>query len=387
MAADASKYGITQPLDEAPPHDGDEDSSAALVTVLKALGVYESQEGSRRRASLIDDVAAECQHWCREEWLLQGNDHDSSPRCELRTFGSVKLDVHTPDADIDLVLVAPRHCTRTAFFDRLAKRLENREDVGEGRVMPVRDAYTPVLKFRMTTTDVDLLFAPLGLEKLPEPLDIMDDSLMNGLDDVSVRSLNGARVAEYLLDLVPDQSVFRVALRAIKKWARCKGLYSNVLGLLGGINCAILVAFVCQKYPLKDPAVVLEKFFRIMEVWEWPNPIMLRQPSADDARAWNPRCLCSVRFAATAPSERESAPRRHRRGRSERERAPRHAIDAITTTQAQPPRPRPPRAHRHAGAPVDEFVVQHRRAPAARHQGGAGARYIGDAADPEARPQ
>ena len=219
-------------------------------------------------------------------------------RCELRTFGSVKLDVHTPDADIDLVLVAPRHCTRTAFFDRLAKRLENREDVGEGRVMPVRDAYTPVLKFRMNTTDVDLLFAPLDLEKLPEPLDIMDDSLMNGLDDVSVRSLNGARVAEYLLDLVPDQSVFRVALRAIKKWARCKGLYSNVLGLLGGINCAILVAFVCQKYPLKDPAVVLEKFFRIMEVWEWPNPIMLRQPSADDARAWNPRCVCSVCWGA-----------------------------------------------------------------------------------------
>jgi len=326
MAADASKYGITQPLDEAPPHDGDEDSSAALVTVLKALGVYESQEGSRRRASLIDDVAAECQHWCREEWLLQGNDHDSSPRCELRTFGSVKLDVHTPDADIDLVLVAPRHCTRTAFFDRLAKRLENREDVGEGRVMPVRDAYTPVLKFRMSTTDVDLLFAPLDLEKLPEPLDIMDDSLMNGLDDVSVRSLNGARVAEYLLDLVPDQSVFRVALRAIKKWARCKGLYSNVLGLLGGINCAILVAFVCQKYPLKDPAVVLEKFFRIMEVWEWPNPIMLRQPSADDARAWNPRCLCSVPLScvattastldnagstpATAPTSRPSSRRR-----------------------------------------------------------------------------
>ena len=160
-------------------------------------------------------------------------------------------------------------------------------------MMPVRDVYTPVLKFRMNTTDVDLLFAPLDLEKLPDPLAIMDDSLMNGLDDVSVRSLNGARVAEYLLDLVPDQSVFRVALRAIKKWARCKGLYSNVLGLLGGINCAILVAFVCQKYPLKDPAVVLEKFFRIMEVWEWPNPIMLRQPSADDARAWNPR-YCAV---------------------------------------------------------------------------------------------
>ena len=72
MAADASKYGITQPLDEAPPHDGDEDSSAAFVTVSTALGVYESQEGSRRRASLIDDVAAECQHWCREDGSCRG---------------------------------------------------------------------------------------------------------------------------------------------------------------------------------------------------------------------------------------------------------------------------------------------------------------------------
>ena len=27
----------------------------------------------------------------------------------------------------------------------------------------------------------------------------------------------------------------------------------------------------------------------MLEAWDWPNPIMLRQPSADDARAWNPR--------------------------------------------------------------------------------------------------
>ena len=84
---------------------------------------------------------------------------------------------------------------------------------------------------------------------------------MNGLDDVSVRSLERCPSHKaHLLDLVPDQSVFRVAPVLIKKWARCKGLYSNVLGLLGGINCAILVAFVCQKYPLKDPAVVVENF-------------------------------------------------------------------------------------------------------------------------------
>lgn len=361
--ADATTYlGITPPMDASDGAPGDETSSEALVTVLKALGVYESEEGSRRRSSLIDDVAAECQSWCREEWLLQGNDAESAPKCELRTFGSVRLEVHAPDADVDVVLVAPRHCTRTAFFDRLVKRLEARDDVGVGRVMPVRDAYTPVLKFRMASTDVDLLFAPLAVEKLPEPLDIMDDALLRGLDDVSVRSLNGARVAEQLLGLVPDASVFRVALRAIKKWARCKGLYSNVLGLLGGINCAILVAFVCQRYPLSHPAVVVEKFFRLMETWQWPNPIMLTPPSADDARAWNPRCGRRVVQGCLRLDMVDGVAVESTRTGRHRERAATPRPRA--TTQAQPARPRPLGPHRDAGPPLHELELQHRRAAA-----------------------
>ena len=73
----------------------------------------------------------------------------------------------------------------------------------------------------------------------------LDDADLIGLDEAGVRSLNGVRVAQYLLQLVPDVDAFRLTLRAVKEWAVVHGLYSNVLGFLGGVNWAILVAWVC----------------------------------------------------------------------------------------------------------------------------------------------
>jgi poly(A) polymerase len=77
----------------------------------------------------------------------------------------------------------------------------------------------------------------------------------------------------------------------VKRWARAKGLYSNVLGLLGGVNCAILVAFVCQRYPRAGPATIVGRFFRIFDAWDWPNPVLINDPAParSAASSWNPR--------------------------------------------------------------------------------------------------
>ena len=45
---------------------------------------------------------------------------------------------------------------------------------------------------------------------------------------------------------MPDVTRFRILLRLVKAWAKSQGLYGNMVGFLGGVSWAILVAKVCQ---------------------------------------------------------------------------------------------------------------------------------------------
>lgn len=105
----------------------------------------------------------------------------------------------------------------------------------------------------------------------------VDDTLLVGLDEASIRSINGVRVAQYLLSTVGRNQLenFRLTLRAVKEWARVHGLYSNVLGFLGGVNWAILVCWICQKNPHGTPSELLRAFFRRFSTWRWPDPIRI----------------------------------------------------------------------------------------------------------------
>lgn len=69
---------------------------------------------------------------------------------------------------------------------------------------------------------MDLLFARLALPVIQSNLTLSDVSLLKNLDTKCVRSLNGCRVTDAILSLVPNQESFRLALRAIKVWAKSK---------------------------------------------------------------------------------------------------------------------------------------------------------------------
>lgn len=78
----------------------------------------------------------------------------------------------------------------------------------------------PVIKMKFDNIEIDMLFARLLLKEIPESMDLRDDLLLKNLDQKCVRSLNGCRVTDEILRLVPNIENFRLALRTIKLWAK-----------------------------------------------------------------------------------------------------------------------------------------------------------------------
>ena len=142
------------------------------------------------------------------------------------------------------------------------------------------------------------MFARLALQTIPEDLDLRDDSLLKNLDIRCIRSLNGCRVTDEILHLVPNIDNFRLTLRAIKLWAKCHNIYSNILGILGGVSWAMLVARTCQLYPNAIASTLVRKFFLVFSEWEWPNPVLLKEPEERNLNlpVWDPRVNPSDRY-------------------------------------------------------------------------------------------
>jgi poly(A) polymerase len=271
-------YGVAVPFSTDGPSMLETQQSDAMEDYLFSCGaIYETPAGERMRVAVIEKLRAIVRDWATElgkekavppEYLADGGG------IQLRIFGSTRLGVHNSDSDIDILCLAPSFVTRNDFFTSFRDLVASRGDIES--LLSVPDAYTPVIKFILDGQAVDMVFAALKLPVLTNALDILDVRCLNGLDDASVRSINGSRVAEWICRLVPDTENFCSTLRVIKYWARQRGVYSNMLGFLGGINYAILVALICQLYVRACPSTLVQKFFEVYCMWQWPNPVMLR---------------------------------------------------------------------------------------------------------------
>lgn len=156
----------------------------------------------------------------------------------------------------------------------------------------VTDAFVPIIKFEYSGISIDLIFSRIIQKQLPPDFkDLKDSGLLRGLDEAELRSLNGTRVTDEILTLVPEQSTFKLALRAIKLWAQRRAVYANIMGFPGGVAWAMLVARVCQLYPKATPSVIVNKFFLVISQWRWPQPVLLKPIESGPlpVRVWNPR--------------------------------------------------------------------------------------------------
>ncbi|XP_062229024.1 nuclear poly(A) polymerase 4-like isoform X2 [Phragmites australis] len=248
------QYGITKPISLLGPVEADLHRTAELEKFLVEAGLYESAEESAKREAVLGELDKVVKDWVKQLTSQRGYTDQmvEESNAVLFTFGSYRLGVHGPWADIDALCVGPSYVNREEdFFMVLHDILAQTEDVTE--LQPVPDAHVPVMKFKFHGISIDLLYASVSLLVVP-----------------------------------PN---FRTTLRCLKYWATRRGVYSNVTGFLGGVNWALLVARVCQLYPNAVPSMLVSRFFRVFTQWQWPNPVMLCSIEEDEVGfpVWDPR--------------------------------------------------------------------------------------------------
>uniref|UniRef100_A0A4W5Q3F3 Poly(A) polymerase n=1 Tax=Hucho hucho TaxID=62062 RepID=A0A4W5Q3F3_9TELE len=287
-------YGITSSISMAFPREVDHQYTHKLSEAMKPFGVFEDEDELNHRLAVLGKL-----NTFVKEWIAEISETKNLPPSAITnvggkifTFGSYRLGVHTKGADIDALCVSPRHVERTDFFDSFFAKLKLHEEIKDLRVRQKK------INSQDNICIIDLLFARLALQSIPDNLDLRGDSHLRNLDIRCIRSLNGCRVTDEILYLVPNKENFRLTLRAIKLWAKRRGIYSNMLGFLGGVSWAMLVARTCQLYPNAVAATLVHKFFLVFSKWEWPNPVLLKQPEDSNLNlpVWDPRVNPSDRY-------------------------------------------------------------------------------------------
>ncbi|KHG25025.1 hypothetical protein F383_00929 [Gossypium arboreum] len=225
-------HGITKPISLAGPVEADIQWNTELEKFLIESGLFESKEGSSKREEVLGHITEIVNSWVKQLTRQKGYTDQmvEEANAVIFTFGSYRLGVHGPGADIDTLCVGPSYVNREEdFFIILHDILAEMEEVTE--LQPVPDAYVPRMKFKFQGISIDLLYASISLLVVPDDLDISQGFVLVNVDEQTV----GCRVANQILKLVPNV---------------------EVAGFLGGVNWALLVARLCQLYPNAIPSML-----------------------------------------------------------------------------------------------------------------------------------
>ena len=240
----------------------------------------DTTEGMALRNEVLEILRDMLKTWIKFMAVANGipaEDADSCGGC-IFVSGSFRLGVCVSGSDIDVICVVPSFCGGEEpghFFKSFFDQLNAREDVTN--LVPIPGAAVPMIAFMMRGIDIDLIpsirpsaDATLDLEQL------LVDQVLQGVDEKSARALNGPRVTEILYLLTEhNYDHFRLCLRCLRFWSKKRGIYSNKLGYLGGVNFAILAAKAVQWIPKGSAFTLMQYVFQMMITHPWPNEIRL----------------------------------------------------------------------------------------------------------------
>ena len=224
---------------------------SSLSQCLEKQNTDESSLGNTQRSLVLSILSKSFTSWCSEGRILP--------------IGSYKLGVHSADSDMDLVCLAPLRYPRHEFQQDFYLRVQSLPEVNY--CYGIFRAKVPLIKLIIQGIRIDLQYA-----NTDQDLSSFRPEL---LDEATLLSLNAYKNNELLLSLVPNVDNFRGLLRTVRLWAKKRGVYSGILGFLGGAAWALLCAKICILYPSVSEVELVRNFFKVYSQWDWTVPVCL----------------------------------------------------------------------------------------------------------------
>jgi poly(A) polymerase Pap1 len=279
--------------------EGESSSCAKELMHCVDLLVPSSADDRLRKIRVIRILARIVNRWVRAITHRRTEGRVVYETATILVGGSWRLGVDSAKSDLDIVCLVPDLVRSEDFFRSLPRQLERWQGVSE--LVVISAATVPRMTFRHHGVLVDLLLCRFSnATKLPDPTKesggekrlewehqhpwpalektVACTSFLKGLDVPSAMSVNGPRAVLQIMQLLPSESknAYKKALRAVRVWAQRRLLYCNKVGFLGGINWAILMAWVCQRYPKETcPVRLFLRLLGIFALWQWPKPVLL----------------------------------------------------------------------------------------------------------------
>ena len=286
-----------QPMSEDRPTADDLHLSHTMFQYIEVASPPETPEGQQHRLDCLNTLKKMLKEWVKQMAVESGIPEEDAESCGGNIFisGSFRLGVCGPGSDIDVICLVPDFCGGEPpgpFFGSFLDSIRAREDVTN--VVAIPDAVVPMIGLCLRGVEIDLLISVRATADatLERPELLLDDSVLQGVDDKSTKALNGPRVTEILYLLTEhNYEHFRLCLRCLRYWSKQRGIYSNKLGYLGGVNFAILAAKAVQYYPYGSAFTLMQNVFEMMVQWKWPTEIRLTKkynPGVGDHDQWDP---------------------------------------------------------------------------------------------------
>ncbi|EGR27268.1 nuclear poly polymerase npap nucleotidyltransferase protein binding, putative [Ichthyophthirius multifiliis] len=241
--------------------------SQKILNILeKEYNYSETEEEIKQKDKKVQKLREIILNWISQ--VAEEKQIDFKYNGDLLIFGSYKLKVNQKNSDIDAVCFVPSFVEcKKHFFGDLFHILSQKKEVED--IFSIQHTSVPLIKMRYFGIPFDISFSKQSQSQFKSDLDIKSIQILQGMDEKSIRALNGYRVAEWFNQNIKNKDTFKKALKCIKLWAQNRCIYSNILGYLNGIAWSILVAKICQLYPNYFVYGIIERFFFLYSRWKW----------------------------------------------------------------------------------------------------------------------